>query len=73
MRSNLLNAKIYEIFGLEYKIILVPKLLEGVAENTSSDLMQPDGIHPSEKAQSKLLDNVWKNLKNMVGASEKMN
>ena len=39
---------------------LVPFLLEGVAQNP--ELFQADGIHPTEKAQAKIFDNVWKVL-----------
>ena len=40
--------------------LLVPFLLEGVAQNP--ELFQADGIHPTEKAQAKIFDNVWKVL-----------
>ncbi len=43
---------------------LVPFLLEGIAENPSMFL--PDGIHPNESAQSRLLDNVWPALMRML-------
>ncbi|MCO6442431.1 MAG: arylesterase [Nitrococcus mobilis] len=43
---------------------LVPKLLAGVAE--SPELMQPDGIHPTAAAQSRLLANVWPKLKPLL-------
>jgi acyl-CoA thioesterase-1 len=36
---------------------LVPRLLEGVAEDWA--LMQPDGLHPLASAQPRLLENVW--------------
>jgi acyl-CoA thioesterase-1 len=36
---------------------LVPRLLDGVAENP--ELMQADGLHPTAAAQPRLLDNVW--------------
>ncbi len=39
---------------------LVPFLLDGIAENPSMFL--PDGIHPNESAQTRLLDNVWPTL-----------
>ncbi len=39
---------------------LIPFLLEGIAENPSMFL--PDGIHPNESAQTRLLDNVWPTL-----------
>ncbi len=36
---------------------LVPFLLEGIADNPQ--MFQADTIHPNEKAQSRLFDNVW--------------
>lgn len=46
---------------------LVPFLLEGIAENPSMFL--PDGIHPNESAQSRLLDNVWPTLMRLLPPS----
>ena len=45
---------------------LVPFILEGVA--TDRDLMQPDGIHPNDRAQPLLLDNVWPVLEPLLDA-----
>ena len=42
------------------KAALLPFLLEGFAEK--EELFQPDRIHPAGKAQSLVLDNVWKAL-----------
>lgn len=39
------------------KVPFVPFFLEGVGGH--DDLMQADGIHPNEKAQEKMLENVW--------------
>ena len=39
---------------------LVPFLLEGIA--TDRELFQADGIHPNEKAQPRLAENVWQAL-----------
>jgi acyl-CoA thioesterase-1 len=39
------------------KVPLLPDLLAGVS--TDLDLMQPDGLHPTAKAQPAILDNVW--------------
>jgi acyl-CoA thioesterase I len=50
----------YHLLASEYKLPLVPFLLEGVAGNT--DLMQEDGLHPKAEAQPAVLDNVWKVL-----------
>lgn len=44
---------------------LVPFLLAGVAEHR--ELMQSDGLHPTERGQPLLLDNVWPALKPLLG------
>ena len=44
--------------------VLVPFLLEGVAEHR--DLFQPDGIHPIARAQPRMLDNVWPRLRPLL-------
>lgn len=43
---------------------LVPFFFEGFAEDRG--LFQPDGIHPTEAAQAKLLDNLWPTLERML-------
>ena len=43
---------------------LVPFLLDGIAENPA--MFQPDGIHPNEAAQPRLLDNVWPTLNRLL-------
>lgn len=48
----------------QQKIALAPFLLEGVAEDLS--LFQADRIHPTEAAQTILLDNVWKSLRPLL-------
>jgi len=48
---------------------LVPFLFEGFADD--STLFQPDQIHPLAAAQPKLLDNVWPELKPLLGAAGK--
>ncbi len=45
-------------------VSLVPFFLEGVALNP--DLMQADGIHPNDRAQSVMLNNVWSYLSPML-------
>jgi len=45
-------------------IPLVPFLLAGIA--TQKNLMQEDGIHPKEEAQSLMLENVWKYLQPLL-------
>jgi acyl-CoA thioesterase-1 len=46
------------------KIALVPFLLEGFADDLS--WFQPDRIHPTAKAQPRMLDNVWPVLSGML-------
>ncbi len=47
------------------KTALVPFLFEGFADNET--MFQPDRIHPVQAAQPKLLDNVWRVLKPLLG------
>ena len=47
-----------------HKAKLVPFLLDGVALDAS--LMQNDNLHPNERGQPKLLDNVWAVLQPML-------
>jgi acyl-CoA thioesterase-1 len=57
----------HESFSLtakRYDITLVPFLLDGIA--TDPGLMQEDGIHPNEKAQKRLLENVWPHLQALI-------
>ena len=48
------------------KTALAPFLFEGFGENNA--MFQPDGIHPIGAAQQKMLDNVWHELKPLLGA-----
>lgn len=50
-------ANIYPELSDRYDIALVPFFLEGIYNRKG--LMQDDGIHPTEKAQPNLLENVW--------------
>jgi acyl-CoA thioesterase-1 len=45
----------------EYETLLVPFFMDGVV--FKPDLLQADGIHPNEKGQPVLLNNVWQVLK----------
>lgn len=47
----------YGELAKQHKAALVPFFLEGVADNRA--LFQADGIHPTQAAQARLLDNVW--------------
>ncbi len=47
----------YADLASEFDTLLVPFFMEGVA--LRPDLLQADNIHPNEKGQPVLLDNVW--------------
>lgn len=48
----------------EYDVPLLPRLLEGIAGDR--DLMQPDGIHPTVRAQERILENIWPQLEPLL-------
>jgi len=54
----------YEAIARMHRIPLVPFFFEGFAE--TSELFQPDRIHPTAAAQPRLLDNVWPTLKGLL-------
>lgn len=56
--------RIYKDIAGEYRLPLVPFLLEGIA--TNRNLMQADGLHPDAAAQKQVLDNVWTKLQSML-------
>ncbi len=53
-------AAMYPDLAREFKLPLVPFLLEGVA--LESRYMQADGLHPNAAGQPRLLENVWAHL-----------
>ncbi len=55
---------VYGDLAREYRLPLVPFLLDGIALDDS--LMQADGLHPNAAAQPKLLDNVWPRLQPLL-------
>jgi acyl-CoA thioesterase-1 len=57
-------SETYSALAKEYKLGLVPFLLEGVAGNPA--LNQPDGLHPVAEAQRRVLDNVAGSLKPLL-------
>jgi acyl-CoA thioesterase-1 len=57
-------AGIYPSLSDQYQIPLVPFFLDGIYNQES--LMQDDGIHPTEKAQPRLLNNVWPTLEPLL-------
>jgi len=56
----------YAGLASQYKVPLLPFLLEGVA--LKPGLMQSDGLHPTAAAQPQVLDNVWPLLKPLLKA-----
>jgi acyl-CoA thioesterase-1 len=58
-------ARMYSTIAKESDTKLVPFLLEGVAENP--ELFQADRIHPQAEAQPIMLDNIWPQLKPLLG------
>ena len=50
----------YAELAKQYKLTLLPFLLDGVAEHR--EMMQGDGMHPIASAEPKVLDNVWSKL-----------
>ncbi|PPK52107.1 arylesterase [Marinobacter persicus] len=57
-------SAIYRDLSDRYNIALVPFFLQGIYGKDG--LMQRDGIHPTEKAQPLLLENVWPKLEPVV-------
>ncbi len=57
-------AAIYRRVAQEERSALVPFFLDGVADRL--DLFQPDRIHPNERAQPRMLENVWPTLAKLL-------
>jgi len=58
---------VYADLARRNRIALVPFLLAGFAENF--ELFQPDHIHPLAVAQARMLDNVWPQVKPLLGTA----
>jgi acyl-CoA thioesterase I len=52
--------QVYTALARQFKVRLVPFLLEGVAD--SREMFLEDNLHPTAKAQPVILENVWKGL-----------
>ncbi|HSG90751.1 MAG TPA: arylesterase [Pseudomonadales bacterium] len=61
------NDSFHEVAG-QFDVPLVPFFLEGIA--TRPELMQDDGIHPTARAQSMLLDNLWPLLEPLLATEQ---
>ncbi len=59
-------AATFEELARRRKVALAPFLLDGFADRL--EYFQPDRIHPNEKAQALMLDNVWPRLKPLLAA-----
>lgn len=59
-----LFAGIFPELAAEHDTALVPFFLDGVYNGVG--LMQNDGVHPTEKAQPRLLENVWPHLEPLL-------
>ncbi len=59
----------YQELADEYGLVLIPFLLEGIAENPA--LMQDDGIHPTAAAQPMIVDTVWPVLQGVLTATDR--
>ncbi len=57
----------YEQLAREERVSLVPFLFEGIA--LERDMFQDDNLHPNERAQPALLDNVWRGLAPMLSGA----
>jgi acyl-CoA thioesterase-1 len=55
----------YAALAREHKTALVPLIMDGFGEST--DWFQADRIHPSARAQPRMLDNVWPHLTPLLG------
>lgn len=53
--------EMYRDLADEFQLAFIPKFLEGIAAS-EPELMQRDGIHPTEKAQPMLADKVYRAL-----------
>jgi acyl-CoA thioesterase-1 len=58
--------KLYVDVAKTHRAALVPYLFDGFGENLA--MFQPDQIHPTAQAQSRILDIVWPALKPLLGA-----
>ena len=61
-------ATLFQQLSDIYRVALVPKLLNQVADHP--ELMQADGIHPTAAAQPQILENVWPHLTPLLAAQQ---
>ncbi|TPW23193.1 arylesterase [Marinobacter nauticus] len=63
-RYTTMFADIFPNLSDRYNTPLVPFFLDGIYDQDG--LMQGDGIHPTEEAQPRLLDNIWPKLEPLL-------
>ena len=63
-RYTTMFADIFPTLSDRYNTVLVPFFLDGIYDQDG--LMQGDGIHPTEEAQPRLLDNIWPKLEPLL-------
>ena len=57
-------AAMYQGLGKEKNVRLVPFLLQGLED--TAQFFQPDRIHPNQRAQPLMMENVWQILKPLL-------
>ncbi|MDB5873891.1 MAG: arylesterase [Ramlibacter sp.] len=63
-------AGLFEVVAKANKAAVVPFMFKGVADGPDpTKMFQADRIHPREEAHPLILDNVWPELKKLLGAS----
>jgi len=61
-------SAVFEKVGAATKCPVVPFFLRGVADGPdAADMFQADRIHPLAKAHPRMLDNVWPEIRKLVG------
>jgi acyl-CoA thioesterase-1 len=57
-------SSLYPELSKQYQISLLPFMIEDIALNP--ELMQVDGIHPNEQAQSLIVQNIWPEIEKLI-------
>lgn len=60
---------IYPALSKSNDLVLIPTLLQNVGGK--SDLMQADGLHPTEKGHKRMADTIWETLKPILQERKK--
>ena len=64
-KYTLALKQIYHDLAGKYSLTLLPFFLEDIA--IRPELMQSDGLHPNEKAQREISENLWLSLEPLLG------